>query len=232
MCVKHPSAVPRTDTGVLDHFRAHGGMHRTRDVLDLLVQTRERLVGFDEVTGEELWSQKIKAFRGMNILTTVVVSDTSVPSGYGGKALLFDLTQSGNGTNKKMTVTKRWLNKTQGYMSTLVVIDGHIDTNLKNQCYAGIELATGKERWVTTPFGKYWSLVAQGQKIRALDKRGDLLLINANPDKFELLRQCHVSDSPAWAHRAVCGNGVFIRDLNGLTVQRWGRKTDAGVGAK
>lgn len=197
-----------------------------------LVQTRERLVGVDGATGQELWSQKIEAFRGMNILTPVVVGDAIFTSSYGGKSWLFDLAKSGDGTDKKITVSERWQNKTQGYMSTPVVIDGHIYTHLKNQRFACIELATGKERWVTTPFGKYWSLVAQGQKILALDERGDLLLINANPDKFELLSQRHVSDSPTWAHLAVCDNEVFIRDLKGLTVHRWGETTDAGVGAK
>lgn len=187
----------------------------------LLVQTRERLAGVDEATGKELWSQKIEAFRGMNILTPVIFGDAIFTSSYGGKSWLFDLVKSGDATDKKIAVTERWQNKAQGYMSTPVVIDGHIYTHLKNQRFACIELATGKERWVTTPFGKYWSLVAQGKKILALDERGDLLLINANPEKFELLGQRHVSDSPTWAHLAVCRNEVFVRDLKGLSVYRW-----------
>jgi len=193
----------------------------------LLVQTRERLAGVDEATGKELWSQKIEAFRGMNILTPVVFGDAIFTSSYGGKSWLFDLTSSSDATasNKKIAVTERWQNKTQGYMSTPVVIDGHIYTHLKNQRFACIELATGKERWVTKPFGKYWSLVAQGQKILALDERGDLLLIQANPEKFDLLNQRHVSDSPTWAHLAVCGAEVFVRDLKGLTAYRWSSAT-------
>lgn len=94
-------------------------------------------------------------------------------------------------------MSERW-QQTQGYMSTPVVIDGEIYTHLKNQRFACIELATGKERWVTTPFGKYWSLVAKGRKILALDERGDLFLVNANPEKFELLGERHVSDSSTW----------------------------------
>ena len=192
-----------------------------------LVQTRERLAGVDEATGKELWSRKIEAFRGMNILTPVVFGDAIFTSSYGGKAWLFDLVKSGDSTDKKMSLTERWQNKTQGYMSTPVVIDGHIYAHLKNQRFACIELATGKEQWVTTPFGNYWSLVAQGRKILALDERGDLLLINANPEKFELLSQRHVSDSPTWAHLAVCGDEVFVRDLKGLTVYRWVTVTKA-----
>ena len=199
-----------------------------------LVQTRERLAGVDEETGKELWSQKIEAFRGMNILTPVVIGDSIFTSTYGGKSWLFDVTRSGDATatDKKLSVTERWQNKTQGYMSTPVVIDGHVYTHLKNQRFACIEVATGKERWTTPPFGKYWSLVAQGRKILALDERGDLLLINATPEKFDLLGQRHVSDSPTWAHLAVCGDEVFVRDLKGLTVHRWGSVTDAGVPAK
>lgn len=192
-----------------------------------LVQTRDQLAGVDEATGKELWNQKIEAFRGMNILTPVMFGDAIFTSSYGGKSWLFDLAKSGDAssTEQKISVTERWQNKTQGYMSTPVVIDGHVYTHLKNQRFACIDLATGKERWVTTPFGKYWSLVAQGQKILALDERGDLLLINANSEKFDLVDQRHVSESPTWAHLAVCGDEVFVRDLKGLTVYRWATAT-------
>ncbi len=190
----------------------------------LLVQTRERLAGIDLVSGKELWSQNIEAFRGMNILTPVVFGDAIFTSSYGGKSWLFDLVTGGGATEQQMTVTERWQNKMQGYMSTPVVIEGHIYSHLKNQRFACIDLATGTERWITTPFGKYWSLVAQGKKILALDEKGDLLLINANPEKFELLGQRHISDSPTWAHLAVCGDQIFVRDLEGLTAYHWVRR--------
>jgi len=196
-----------------------------------LVQTRERLAGVDDNTGEELWSQRIEAFRGMNILTPVVFGDAIFTSTYGGKSWLFDLTVTDSNTSpdRKFSVTQRWQNKTQGYMSTPVVIDGHAYCHLKNQRFTCIDLATGEGRWTTTPFGKYWSLVAQGSKILALDERGDLLLINANPEKFELLDQRHLTDSPTWAHLAVSDEEVFVRDLKGLTVYHWNSTPTPGV---
>ena len=188
-----------------------------------LVQTREKLAGVDVATGSELWSQKIEAFRGMNILTPVVFGDAIFTSTYGGKAWMFDVAKTGDAasSDRAMSVTQRWQNKTQGYMSTPVIIDGHIYTHLKNQRFACIEIETGKESWISEPFGKYCSLVAQGAKILALDERGDLLLISANPKKFDLVERRHVSDSPTWAHLAVCGTEIFVRDLKGLTLFRW-----------
>ncbi|MBX3419963.1 MAG: PQQ-like beta-propeller repeat protein [Pirellulaceae bacterium] len=193
----------------------------------LVVQTRERLAGVDQQTGQELWSQPIEAFRGMNILTPIVVGDSIFTSAYGGKSRMFDLTKVDNpGPDRPaLTVTERWQNKAQAYMSTPIVIDGHAYLHLRNQRFTCIELATGKERWTTTPYGKYWSLVAQGNTILALDERGDLLLIAANPDRFELIGQQHISQSPTWAHLAVCDNEIFIRDLTGMTVYGWGQST-------
>jgi len=53
-----------------------------------------------------------------------------------------------------------------------------------------------------------------------LDEKGELLLIQANPDEFELLDRRQVG-ADAWAHLAVAGDTVFIRSLNAITAYRW-----------
>ena len=62
----------------------------------LLVQTREKLAGVDLEDGKVLWSQKIAAFRGMNILTPTVLDDTVFTSSYGGKAWSFRVGRDGD----------------------------------------------------------------------------------------------------------------------------------------
>jgi hypothetical protein len=106
-------------------------------------------------------------------------------------------------------------------MSTPVVIDGHAYLHLRNQRFTCMDLTTGQRKWTTAPYGKYWSLVANGDRILALDQRGDLLLIRANPQQFELLDQRKISSDSTWAHLAVCGNEVFVRELNAMTAYRW-----------
>lgn len=59
--------------------------------------------------------------------------------------------------------------------------------HLHNQRFACYDLSTGDQKWFTRPYGKYWSLVANEGQILALDERGDLLLINANPESFDLI---------------------------------------------
>lgn len=183
----------------------------------LVVQTREKLAGVDLQTGAVLWEQKVPNFRGMNILTPVVFGDGIFTSAYQNKSWFYDVSKS----NGKFEVQEAWNEKAQGYMSTPVVIDGHAYIHLQNERFACINLTTGERTWTSKPYGKYCSLVAQKDLILALDETGTLLLIKADPKEFELLGEYKVSDEETWAHLAVYGNQLFVRELNALSVFRW-----------
>ena len=184
----------------------------------LLVQTRDFLAGLDPVDGSVLWRQEVKAFRGMNILTPVQFGDAIFTSTYGGKTILYGVTNRADG----YSLFPRWTEKSQGYMSTPVVIAGHAYQHTKSQRFRCIDLATGLEQWASDrSFGKYWSLVAQGDRILALDEQGILYLVRATPERFDLLGTAKVSDEETWSHLAVAGRELFVRDLKGVTSYRW-----------
>lgn len=187
----------------------------------LVVQTREKLAGIDPADGTVLWEQPVEAFRGMNILTPLAHKDILFTSTYGGKTIGFKVAQA----DGKFTVTEAWQHKAQGYMSTPVVIDGVAYTHLKSQRLMAIEVETGRELWTSdTSFGKYMSLVAQGDRILALDQRGILFLLRANQEKCDLLDQRKLTNAETWAHLAVAGEQLLVRELNALTAYRWSRE--------
>jgi outer membrane protein assembly factor BamB len=183
----------------------------------LLVQTREQLAGLDLDQGEVLWTQKVPAFRGMNIQTPVVVGEAVFTSSYQNKSWLYGVSSN----KEQFQVKELWNNNAQGYMSTPVVIGGHAYLHLQNQRLTCINLKSGERTWTTEPFGKYWSMVGQAERILALDAVGNLLYINANPKEFELIDKVKISDTETWAHLAVSGDELFIRELNGLAAYRW-----------
>jgi len=185
----------------------------------LLVQTREKLAGVDPATGSVFWDQVIPTFRGMNILTPTVQGDTVFTSAYNGKSHLFRISPADETQQPKLS--EIWTNKVRGYMSSPVVVDNHVYLHLQNQRFSCIDLSTGETKWTTAPFGKYWSMVVNGNKILALDEQGKLLLIRANPERFELLDSREISDEPTWAYLAVSGNELFVRELNALAAYRW-----------
>lgn len=183
----------------------------------LIVQTREKLAGVDPGTGEVLWSQVVPSFRGMNILTPLVAGDTIFTSSYQNKSWLYQIAPD----KDRYAVTQVWANNAQGYMSSPVLIGGYAYLHLQNQRFTCIDLKTGDRTWTSGTFGKYCSLVAQGDRILALDQRGLLLLLKANPKEFELVDSVKISDAETWAHLAVCGDELYIRELNALAVYRW-----------
>jgi len=182
----------------------------------LIVQTRTTLAGMNLEDGNVLWSRKIPAFRGMNILTPVVYRDSIFTSTYGGKSLLVDISSQGG----RLSASEKWVNKTQGYMSTPVVIDGHAYLHRKDQRVSCIDLSNGELKWTSRPFGKYWSMVARGNTILALDEKGYLYLLAADPAAFKLLDSRNISDAPTWAHLAVAGDTLFVRELNAVAAYR------------
>jgi outer membrane protein assembly factor BamB len=183
----------------------------------LIIQTRSKLCGVDIESGTELWGKDIPSFRDMNILTPTVLGDTIFTSSYGGGAMMYQISRTDSGFDVK----EMWKNTTEAYMSSPVVIDGKIYLHLRNQRFSCIDPATGESLWRTTPFGKYWSIVANGTKLLVLDEKGDLLLIDANPSEYKQVDSRHVTDATAWAHLAVADDQVFVRALDSLIVYRW-----------
>jgi outer membrane protein assembly factor BamB len=184
----------------------------------LIVQTRASLAGVDPDDGKVLWTRKIKAFRGMNILTPTIIDNAVLASTYGGRTQMIKIDKN----EKGFSTSVAWDNRLQGYMSSPVVIGNYIYLHMRSKRLACVDLTTGEIKWTTSrSFGDYWSMVSRGQKILALDQNGMLYLIRANPEKFDLIDERRVSDGETWAHLAVVGTDLFVRELNSMMVFDW-----------
>ncbi len=187
-------------------------------VRQLLVQTRSELCGVDLSNGQPLWRQKIESFRGMNILTPTVWKDCVFTSSYGGKSLMLEFEPNASGP---WMIRERWSSKAEAYMSSPILIDDHIYLHLRNQRFTCLAADDGSERWRTRPYGKYWSMITNGQRILALDEQGKLFLIAPNPDAFQLLDERKIADEECWSHLAISNRQLFIRSLAGLKAFDW-----------
>ncbi|MCG8651112.1 MAG: PQQ-like beta-propeller repeat protein [Pirellulales bacterium] len=183
----------------------------------LVVQTRLELCGVDMETGSVLWKEPIQAFRGMNILTPLVSGNRIFTSAHSGKAQMFEISRS---DDAGWNVRQVWTQKTQAYMSSPVQLGDSIYMHLKNQRFSALSAADGTIRWTSAPVGKYWSMVSNGELILALENTGELRLIRADDSELRVIDQVKVADD-SWAHLAVEGDLVIVRDLKSLKVYRW-----------
>ncbi|NND98015.1 MAG: PQQ-like beta-propeller repeat protein [Pirellulaceae bacterium] len=183
----------------------------------LVVQTREALCGVDLESGAVLWKEPIEAFRGMNILTPLVIGDQIFTSAHSGKAQLFHIQRS---ADDAWSVTESWQQNTQAYMSSPVLVGDSIYLHLKNQRVSSISLADGKSKWRSSPYGKYWSMISNGERIVALDESGELLLVEPSETELKILDRKKVAED-SWAHLAIQDDLLIVRDLAAIKVFRW-----------
>ena len=64
-------------------------------------------------------------------------------------------------------------------------------------------------------------MVANGNRILALSEAGELYLIAANTTEYQVLDVIEVAESETWAHLAVDGDQVLIRELDALSAFTW-----------
>ena len=191
----------------------------------LVVQSRSHLSGIDPETGNELWSQQVKAFRGMNILTPQPYGDAIFTSAYGGRAHLYSVAKGEEG----MEVNEAWTARAQAYMTSPVVVGSHAFLFLRSNRFTCVGLEEGTDGWVSGPTGdEYWSLVAQGKRILALANTGSLRLINADPAEYDVAGELDLVEGPSWGHLAVtapvegeAGTMIVVRAQNSLHAFSW-----------
>ncbi|MEM7014165.1 MAG: PQQ-binding-like beta-propeller repeat protein [Verrucomicrobiota bacterium] len=189
------------------------------DKRQLVAQTRSHLGGIDLESGEVLWTIPVKAFRGMNILTPEIIGNRIFTATYGGGSLLYEVSRDGD----DFSVAEVWKDeKLEGYMSSPVAIGDAVYVLGRDQKFRSINLADGKVNWVSDEkFGQYWSMIANGDKILALDQKGELLLIKAAADKLNILDRTKVSEQETWAHVGIEDGAVLVRGLKEMKVFDW-----------
>ena len=184
----------------------------------LLVQSRSELAGVSVDDGQVLWSKKIRAFRGMNILTPQPYKDSVFISAYGGRAHRFDITSDEGAFDAK----EAWNNRAQANMTSPVVIDNFAYLYLRAKRFACVNLDTGEEVWRSSGMAdEYWSLVAQGKRMLALTEAGELHLIQHSPEDLKILDTMQISEGKTWAHLCADGGQLILREQDGLVAYSW-----------
>lgn len=186
----------------------------------LVIQTRLELAGIAIDSGKTLWKQAVPAFRGMNILTPIVDGDLVFTSAYNNESHAFKVQRKHQG----FKVQEKWSSKQRGYMSTPVLVNGHVYLLLQNRQLACFELESGQIKWETRErkrFGPYMSMISNGDSILALDSGGSLVLLAADPNEFRLLGKVKLATDDSWAHLAIDGNRILVRGLRSLAAFRW-----------
>jgi outer membrane protein assembly factor BamB len=183
-------------------------------VRQVIAFTGLRMVGLRATDREVLWDHPFKARYEQTIVSPVVWKDLVVIAGEKTPTTAVKLAKSGD----KVTKSVAWRNDDlNAYMTTPVVFADHLlGYDQRSNSLACIDLATGRTAWTQGISGKYHSLVVAGGVVLVLNSEGELLVLKATPKEFAQLAKWRVSGRGSWAHLAVVGNRLYVKDKTEL----------------
>lgn len=184
----------------------------------VITQTQRALVGIDVRDGRLLWQVPFRTSYDQNSITPVVIGDLVIYSGLDQGTMARRVVRSGAG----WTTEPVWKNdQISMYMSTPVaaerVVFGLAHRN-SGQFFA-LDAATGKTLWTTKGReGENASILRAGSLLLLFTTNAELVVARANPSAYEEVRRYTVADTAMWAHPAVAGRQMVIKDLEKLVL--------------
>ena len=181
-------------------------------VRQVLAQTQRFLVGVDAANGALLWQLPFETDFDQNAFTPVVFQGLLINAGLDHPLTAIRPKRDGG----KWIAETAWTNlQTPMFMSSPVLIGetiyGLADRN-KGQ-FVAIDAASGKTLWDTQGReGENASMMSGGSWLLASTTEGKLVVARANPQKYEEVRRYQIADSAVWAHPAVTGNSIIVKD--------------------
>lgn len=174
----------------------------------LATHTASHLLGIDAKSGELLWAHPQPNKWSVHA-NTPIYHDGGLFyfSGYGqgsGKLLL-------NEDGSKVSL--EWNNNMDSRIGGAVLVDGNIyASGDKVRLWKSIDWETGKDNYTSDTIAKGVVIYAD-QKLFAYTEKGEFALINATPEKFDLVSKTRVTlgSEQHWAHPVIHKGVLYLR---------------------
>lgn len=175
--------------------------------------TQTGLVAVNPQKGSVIWRAPFP-YKVSTAASPVVFEDIVYCSaGYGVGAGAFKISKSGD----KLEATQIWRRENQcfNHWSTPVVKDGYLYGMFSFKEYgagplACVDIRTGEDKWAEKGFGPGQVILA-GDKIIATSDKGEIVVVEAKPDKYKEVARKDVLDGKVWSYPILANGKIFAR---------------------
>ena len=181
--------------------------------------TDKSVVGISADTGQLLWRVAFPDEWNENIVTPVVYDrNTLIVSGVRQGTKAFEVTKGAAGYEARQL----WHNpQVAMYMSSPVLEGDHLYgmSSLRKGQYFCLDAKTGATLWTTEGReGTQAAVVSTGNALLFLTADGNLIVAGKSLKGFEKVAQYAVADSATYAHPAIVGRQILIKDEAALSL--------------
>ncbi|MEM1246878.1 MAG: PQQ-binding-like beta-propeller repeat protein [Acidobacteriota bacterium] len=186
-----------------------------------MVALTDRLaIGLDAASGKPLWELEFSEQSNQAMVTPLLFEDLVLFGGVGRGTLALQPQRRAEGWEPR----KVWERPDRTFYLSSPVLYRDMLVGLsdkrKGQLVA-IDARTGEDRFVGEGrFAESASLVSAGNHLLVLTVEGELLVLAWKGSTFREIARYLVAETPSWAHLAVSGDVLLIRDSESLTAWR------------
>jgi outer membrane protein assembly factor BamB len=190
----------------------------------IATQLEESFVGINADDGSVLWRVEYESYqddpRDININTPLYHDGyIYVTSGYDDGGAMFELSADGS------KVTLKWVDKTLDvHVGGVVKVGDYIyGANWENNRMGNwvcLDWNTGKVMYEEEWHNKGSIIYADGMLYCYEEKKGNLALVKANPEKFDIVSSFKIplGKGPHWGHPAISNGRLYVRHGDALMV--------------
>lgn len=178
-------------------------------VRQVIYLNAEGLCGFRRGDGKLLWRVPIVTGAKRHACSPVIVGDNIVMNSYTYGMASFLVTKNGEDVGAK----EAWRNKDLKInLATPVLVGGFLYSHGPNKNYVCVDASNGQVKWTQPGFGEQVShTTAFGDKLAVTTDAGQLIVIKANPNRYEELSRAQVCGK-TWSFPTWANGKLFIRD--------------------
>ena len=181
-----------------------GGMRQ------LLIVTASRAIGLTVEEGRLLWDYPWETNQGINVAQPLLPGNDRVflSAGYDHGAAMFEVRRSGG----RFSTRTLWENNRMKNKFTSSVLHNGYLYGLDEAILACMDAATGELKWKGGRYG-YGQILLAGDHIIVLTEDGELVLVEATPQRHVELARFQAIEGKTWNHPVISNGRLLVRNL-------------------
>ena len=189
-----------------------------REIAQIVTQSRNHIVSVALDSGELLWQMPLATAYEQNSVTAVDAGSSLIVSGLDQGVFAIRAQTDARG---RWTTRVDWRNDDLPMYMSSPVLSGTslfgLSHKRRGQLFC-LDVATGEAKWATDGRdGENASLMLAGDRLLIVTTDSELLIAEASCNSYNELASYTVASSPVWAHPALVGDLLLIKDEERLT---------------
>jgi len=181
-------------------------------VRQIIYFSADALMGLAPEDGKLLWRVPVHTDAKRHAATPVIFGDSIIVNSHTFGMQAFKVSKSDDG----LKAAQAWINRQMKInIATSVLVDHYLYSQGPGTDLVCVDADNGKLMWSQNGFGdRYSAAIALQHQLLVMTDRGELVLLEANPNRYTELSRIQVAGK-TWNHPALSNGRLYIRE--GLT---------------